>query len=236
MHRFYLPSPDIANSIIEIADKRIVHQMNKVLRMKMGKRFTIFDSTQKEWIIEILEINSKKIIGNIIELIKRRTEPKLEVHLYQAIPKKPALFELVIQKATEIGVAHIYPLITKRTEKHRLSKFNRMQMIATEATEQSRRLKIPAIHHPVNFEEVITTKKPAYLAFEYEEKTMLSKHIKAIHKQKEVHLFIGPEGGFEQAEIDLATKNQSQPFSLGSRILRTETAAIASLSMILLSQ
>lgn len=234
MHRFYLPSPDITSKVLEIKEHRILHQLNKVLRMKPGHKFALFDDQQNEWVVEILEINKRSLTANVLEAIKRNTEPKLEVHLYQALPKKTALFELVIQKATEIGVSHIYPLITKRTEKNRLSKFERMQLIAIEAAEQSRRLKIPIIHHPVNFDEAISAKSPSYIAFEYEEKTTLVHHLPKLKKQNEAHLFIGPEGGFEQQEIDLALKHKAQPFSLGPRILRTETAAIASLSLILL--
>ena len=169
MQRFYLPSPDIKQSVIEIQDSRIVFQATKVLRMITGSRFTVFDEKENEHLVEVLEINRRKILGNVIEKINRKTESDIEVSLYQAIPKKTALFELVIQKATEIGVSAIYPLVTERTEKHRLSKFERMQTIAIEASEQSRRTKVPLIRHPVNFEDIIPKLDHAYLAYEYEE-------------------------------------------------------------------
>jgi len=155
MHRFYLPSPDIKAKLITINDKRIIHQAERVLRMKQGSHLQIFDDKGREYVIEILEINRRKILGNVIESIKNKTESKLEVSLYQAIPKKPALFELIVQKATEIGVRHIYPLITERTEKRRLAKFERLHMIAIEATEQSGRLQVPTIHHPVALENIL---------------------------------------------------------------------------------
>lgn len=234
MHRFFIPSPDVNQGVIEITDNRILFQANKVLRMKPGKRFDVFDALGKEFEVEILKIDKRKIIGNIIEKIKNNTESEIEVHLYQAIPKKTTLFELVIQKATEIGASHIYPLITDRTEKHRISKFERMLTIAIEATEQSRRTKVPTIHHPVNFDEVVAKVKNAYVAYEYEDKKLLSDYLPKIKKSKKAHIFIGPEGGFDQKEIDFAIKKGVNLFTLGPRILRTETASIAAMSIVLL--
>ncbi len=234
MQRFYISSPDIKKGIIEIHDSRIVFQAVKVLRMRTGSQFSVFDEKGKEVLVEVLEIDRRKIIGNVMETIKRDTESKLDIHLYQAIPKKTALFEMIVQKATEIGVTHIYPLVTDRTEKKRLSKFERLQLIAIEAAEQSRRTKIPTIHHPVNFSDVVKKVKNAYLAYEYEEKKKLSDYLPVIKKNKEAHIFIGPEGGFEQKEIDLALKNNVKLFTFGPRILRTETASISALSIILL--
>ncbi|MBN2096820.1 16S rRNA (uracil(1498)-N(3))-methyltransferase [Candidatus Peregrinibacteria bacterium] len=235
MQRFYIPSPDIQKNIIDIREPRVVFQAGKVLRMRTGSKFSIFDGKGREVVVEVLEIDRRKIIGNVMEAVERNTEPKLDIHLYQAIPKKPALFEWVVQKATEIGVNHIYPLITDRTEKKRLSKFERLQMIAIEAAEQSRRTHIPALHHPVNFAEAIKKTKHAYLAYEYEDKKSLADYLPAIQTHKEAHIFIGPEGGFDQKEIDLAIKNKVDCFTFGPRILRTETAAIAALSIVLLS-
>jgi len=213
MQRFYIENPDIKAKVIEIHDHRIVFQALKVLRMKEGSRFTIFDDNEKEFMVEVLKINSRRILGNLIEEIKTKTEPEIEIHLYQAIPKKTALFELVVQKATEIGAAHIYPLLTNHTEKHRISKFDRLFKIAIEATEQSRRTKIPTIHHPVNFEDIVSTVKNCYIGYEYEEGNTLADYLPKIKKAKKAHLF-----------------------SFGPRILRTETASIAALSIVLLNK
>lgn len=235
MQRFYIPSPDIQKNIIEIHEPRVVYQCTKVLRMRAGGRFSVFDAKGKEFLVEILEINRRKIIGNVIETIKRNTESEIEVHLYQAIPKKTALFEMVVQKATEIGVSHIYPLVTERTEKHRMSKFDRLLTIAIESAEQSKRTKIPIIHHPVAFKNVIKKTKNAYLAYEYETKKHLGSYLADIKKKKDIHIFIGPEGGFSKQEIDLALSNGVKLFTFGPRILRTETAALSALSIILLN-
>jgi 16S rRNA (uracil1498-N3)-methyltransferase len=235
MHRFYIKSPDISKNVLDISDQRIIFQLTKVLRMKTGSRFNVFDESGRERAVEVLEINRHNALCNILEDVKRKTESEIEVNLYQAIPKKPALFELVIQKATEIGVSQIYPLITNRTENNRLSKFDRMQTIAIEATEQSRRTRIPVIHHSVAFNDVIEKIKNAYVAYEYEKSKNLSDYLPIIRKAKIANIFIGPEGGFEQKEIDFASENKASLFTFGPRILRTETAAISALSIILLS-
>lgn len=234
MHRFYIPSPDIKKNVIEITDPRIVFQLTKVLRIRQGSQFSVFGADEKEYLVEALEVSRHDILGNIVEEIPRETESDIETHLYQAIPKKPALFELVVQKATEIGVNHIYPLITDRTEKNRLTKFDRLLTIATEAVEQSRRTRIPLLHHPVSFSEVIPKIQNAYVAYEYEDHKMLSDYLPEIKKTKIAHIFIGPEGGFDQKEIDFAIDNKAKMFSFGPRILRTETASISALSIILL--
>lgn len=234
MQRFYIPLPDIKKDTIKIHEPRVVFQTNRVLRMHTGSRFNVFNEKGEEFLVEILEINRRKLTGNIIEKIKQNTEPKIGIHLYQAIPKKTALFELVVQKATEIGVSHIYPLVTKRTEKNSLSKFDRLLTIAMEAAEQSGRTKVPIIHPPVAFDQVITKTKNAYLAYEHEEKKTLGDYLSEIKKNRNAHLFIGPEGGFDQQEIDLALSNGVKMFTFGPRILRTETAALSALSIILL--
>ncbi|MBU0727053.1 RsmE family RNA methyltransferase [Patescibacteria group bacterium] len=168
MHRFYIPSPESKSGVIKITDHRIVHQVGKVLRMWKEDKFHIFDENGEELLVEILEIDKRKIVANVVEPVKHDVEPKIEVSLYQAIPKKPALFELIVQKATEIGVSKIFPLITERTEKRRLTKFERLFFIAMEAAEQSGRTQIPTIHHPVNYEEIIEKLSNAYIAYEYE--------------------------------------------------------------------
>ena len=233
MHRFYLQSPSIKNKVLIITDKRIVHQVSKVLRMWKEDKFHIFDEKGNEYLMEIVDINNRKILANVIEYIKNKTDPKIEVSLYQAIPKKPALFELIIQKATEIGATAIYPLITERTERRRLGKFERREKIAIEAAEQCGRLCVPAIHHAVNYDDVIKKLSNPYIAYEYEGKKFLSDY--NLHKTKELQIIIGPEGGFSEKEIELAEKAGVKPFTFGPRILRTETAAISALSLVLLN-
>lgn len=232
MHRFYLENPSISQNVVEIRDGRITFQMSKVLRMRTGDEFSFFGKDTKEYKAKVLEIDRKKVIASIVEPIQSKTESSLNISLFQAIPKKPALFELVVQKATELGVTAIFPLITERTEGRRMLKFERLMTIATEAAEQCGRVTVPTIHHPIKFSDVL--KKPnTYLAYELENTKNLQDFLPAIDKADEANIVIGPEGGLSNAEVAEAKKAKVPTFSLGKRILRTETAAITALGCLL---
>jgi 16S rRNA (uracil1498-N3)-methyltransferase len=236
MHRFHIPLPDISKKVLTITDRQLLHQLNKVLRMKPKDFFTVFNNKNDEWKVCILELDRKHCLGQVVEPLFRNTEPSIEVSLYQAIPKKPVLFELIIQKATELGVSSIYPLITERTEKRRLGKFERMTAIAREATEQSGRLKIPMIRHPVSLAMALEQVTNAYVAYEFEDKKFLSDYGQFLYESGTTQIIIGPEGGFTNAETDAMKKAHVRSFSLGPRILRLETAAVVTLGLLLSSR
>lgn len=235
MHRFYLPSLDFNRDYLQIFDHRIVHQTSKVLRMRTDDFFRLFDG-EREFHVQVAEINRRRLLVKKVQEVENKAESELKVSLYQAIPKKPALFELVVQKATEIGVSEIFPLVTQRTEKRRMSKFERLQLIALEATEQCGRLKIPEIRHPVNFDEVVGNLDNSFIAYEYEGTRYLSDYKKNLRAASTVQVIIGPEGGLTEGELELAKASSVKPFTFGPRILRTETAAIAALSLIMLNR
>ncbi|MCP5468873.1 MAG: 16S rRNA (uracil(1498)-N(3))-methyltransferase, partial [Deltaproteobacteria bacterium] len=199
-----------------------------------GNQFHVFNE-KEEWQVELETLEKRKATVKVINQIQNKCDPKQKVSLYQAIPKKQALFELVIQKATELGVHDIYPLVTERTESKRLHKMERLQMIAIEATEQCGGRHVPTIHPPVDFKKVIGILKKGFMAYEAEEEKYLSDYEKELSSSGEIQLLIGPEGGFSEKEVELAKKNNVKSFSMGKRILRTETAAMAGLSLILLS-
>ncbi len=236
MHRFHLSSLSARQEQLEIRDPRILHQAFKVLRMKPKDFFQAFNGEEGEFLFQIESISRKLLLARRLQPVENRSEAKLRVTLYQAIPKKPALFELIIQKATELGVEDIYPLITERTEKRRLSKFERLSAIAMEATEQSRRLLVPNIHHPITLEAAIPQLSHAYMGYEYEKECYLNAYGQALYSLPSLQLVIGPEGGFSQKEIGLAQEAGVKPFTMGPRILRMETAALSALSLILLDK
>ncbi len=233
MHRFYLPSPDVRENILTVREAHRLHQMSRVLRMKPGDLFSFFNDKGEEHSVRVLELKRDSLIAQVLEKLERQTESLVEVSLYQAIPKKTALFELIVQKATELGVHHLYPLVTERTEKRRLSKFERLVTIAVEATEQSNRLRVPVIHHPVSFESALEQARNGYLGYEFQEQIDLLDYGKSITETGAVQIFIGPEGGFSQKEVIKAKNAGVKLFTLGPRILRTETAAMASLAQLL---
>jgi len=233
MHRFYFPLLDASEKTLELTDPALVHQLNKVLRFKVREEFFLFNAHQQEARVVVEDIGKKKVRVKVAEVVKNHTEPRLKVTLIQAIPKKPALFELIVQKATEIGVHTIIPLITERTEGRRLPRPERLRAIATEATEQSRRLHLPTISQPITFEQALEYGPKVYMAYEYEEARFLLDHPPTpIH---DIFLLIGPEGGFSQKEVHAAREAKLNLFTFGPRILRMETAAISALSLLLLA-
>jgi len=233
MQRFYLPTLGFKGDVMSIDDSRVVHQCCKVLRMRPGDHFRLFDGAM-EFEVEVLEISKKVLLVKKNLLFQNEADPVLEVSLYQAIPKKPALFELIVQKATEIGVSEIFPLVTERTENRRLAKVERLALIAMEAAEQCGRLRVPTIHSPVIFNDAIHDARHAFMAAVSESQKTLQDFRADFEGEGPIQLFIGPEGGFSSGELTLAQSKAIQCFSLGNRILRTETAAMSSLSLMLL--
>jgi 16S rRNA (uracil1498-N3)-methyltransferase len=233
MHRFYLPTIRLEGNRLHITDPRIVFQATRVLRMKPGSQFSVFDDKGGEFEVAVQSLNPKAIVVEKGAEIHRATEPKLKVVLYQAVPKKQDLFELVLQKATELGVSEIVPLITKRTERQHMGKWDRMKTIIVEATEQSNRTHVPELQQPIEFEKAIGQSN-CCIAYESGKETPLFKILTEIRKADTVRLFIGPEGGFAPEEIEMALKKGAKTFGLGQTILRTETAAITAVSLVLL--
>ncbi|PIQ78039.1 hypothetical protein COV82_01965 [Candidatus Peregrinibacteria bacterium CG11_big_fil_rev_8_21_14_0_20_46_8] len=227
MQRFFLEPQNSGSDTVSIDDRETIEQMRRVLRMQPGAKFIALDNSGDEFVCELQEIG-KVAHAKIVERRKNTAEPDVELTLYQALPKKIALFEMVLQKATEIGVAKFVPLITRRTERGELPKRERMQKILKEAAEQSERGKIPELSEPVEFEDVI--KKDSIILAERSQGERLERAASGT----KIDLFVGPEGGFTQEELSLAQERGALFASLGPRILRTETAGIVASGILLL--
>lgn len=234
MHRFYLPSLAFKKDELIIRDARMVHQVGKVLRMKPGDCVRVFDG-ENEFEVALKVVKKKELVAEKKEEIQNTNEPKLKVSLYQAIPKKLALLELVVQKATELGVFEVYPLITERTEHRRPLRLDRLESIAMEASEQSERLHVPQIHSPVSFLEALKSVDHGLMAYARDDQKTFQEVLKKFEGTNDLQLFIGPEGGFSPEEVKAAKAADVECFGMGPRILRTETAAIVGLGGILIS-
>lgn len=232
MHNFFLNSDFFDETNVTIRDRKIAHQIKNVLRMEEGELFMALDNSGLEFLCMIKNMGQNEVEAKILERRNNDSEPRFEVIVYQALPQKMALFEMVVQKGTEIGASAFVPLITDRTERKNFSKPDRIFNIAKEAAEQSKRGKIPRILPPAHFRDSIT-----------EESVILhcdgmfpvfSSAVPEIKNRSGCNIFIGPEGGFSPEEIALSQEKKAKIFSLGPRILRTETAAISALSLLLL--
>lgn len=236
-NRFYIPDLKTSSDKIRLTDKKTVHQITRVLRLKIGDTFFVF-SQGEDVEVKILNIQENNIEGSIINKKKKQTESNINITLYQALLKKDN-FEWVVQKATELGVKKIVPLVTEHTIIREISKNKqaRYEKIAIEATEQCGGIKPPEITNPLEYnvttQEISKKEGVKIIPWEGEKYNKISE---AINKQNiEYHIIIGPEGGFSPEEIEFAKKNNITTVSLGQRILRAETAAIATISLILLN-
>lgn len=228
---------------IVISNYEVINQIKNVFRYQKGKEVLLLDNLGNEALVEIRKINSEEIIFEIKKVQKNENMPKNKVALYSSILKKEN-FELVVQKATEVGVSEIYPLLSARTVKQNV-KENRLLKIIKEASEQSERGTIPILHETINFKNAIKNidKKELNIMFDHsgeplstwtsntqtEKINPVKSCCTGIHKDElfnRVNIFIGPEGGWAEEEIVLAKESDLKIVSLGKLNLRGETASI----------
>ena len=224
IHRF-ITTYQKTNNILKITDTDLIHQINDVLKMRINEDCIVIGEDQIEIIGTIKNIKPKYIELNIKEkIISKNNLPADEskfVTLYMAILKKEN-FEMVLQKASEIGINKIVPMITNRTVKTGLN-YERLQKIAREASELCGRNTVIEIADITNFSDAIKND---------ESKTKILFNItgEKIENQKldnkSLSIYIGPEGGFTENEINLAKENKIEIKNLGQLTLRGETAAI----------
>lgn len=240
MPKFFVEPSKISNGIITI-DTEDVNHITRVLRMKICDKITICDSMGYDYTAEIFEINKSSVLCKELDKTKSDTEPNLKVILFQGIPKGSKM-EYIIQKTTELGIFRIVPVSMSRcvskieNKKDGDKKRERWQKISESASKQSGRGIVPEISAPVTFEEAIHELSKCDVVFapyECEQNNSIKNVIKGVSGNKNVGFIIGPEGGFAPEEIDRLTKLGVPPVTLGKRILRTETAGEAVLSMLM---
>ena len=235
MHRFFLLPECITEDQIRFpAD--ISHQITRVLRLKSENQVTVLDNLGSEFLVNLVAINAKQCLGRIIQKKQVENELKTKLNLFIALTQREK-FEFILQKCTEIGVDSITPIISIRSLVNSAAnwtgKKERWDRILKEAAEQSGRGHIPVLLEPVDFKAAINSHSPVKLIAWEEEKQKNLKRILEGCAADQVALLIGPEGGFEEAEIEMAKEAGWLPFSLGKRILRMETAAIVASALIL---
>ena len=239
MHRFFVKKQSILKDRIIISGEDVQH-ISKVLRLKCGDRIVLCDGEGTDYIAAI-ESMAKDLIGAIIlEKEASKSEPDINVVLYQGIPKSTKM-DIIIQKCTEMGIKRIVPVFMARTvvrlesEKDEMKKAERWVKIAEEAAKQSGRGIIPVIDMPVTLDQALRSASGLDLVIiPYELETSLPvKEVLSKNKAGSIGFFIGPEGGFEPVEVEKAKEMGAVPVTLGRRILRTETAGIAVLTSIM---
>ena len=240
MYHFYVEPEAVTKDTVRITGGDVNHIKN-VLRMHPQDEIIVLDGAGMEYRCKI-EIISEEVITRVLEAKKTEAELSVRLLLFQGLPKKDKM-ELIIQKAVELGVSEIIPVLTKRTvvkledKKKEQKKLERWQAIAEAAAKQSGRGSIPKVREAVKFTEAVkmaAALDEALIPYELAEGMEEARErVRGLHDKKTVGIFIGPEGGFEEDEIALATKAGIHPITLGKRILRTETAGLCILSVIM---
>ncbi len=236
MGKFFVPRENISDNKLIINSEDVNH-ISKVLRFGIGDKITCCDGMGNDYEVQICTLDKREIICNILSSKKAETEAGLFVTLIQGIPKGSKM-DYIIQKTTELGVKRIIPCEMNRcvAKIDGDKKIERWQKIAVEAAKQSGRGMVPEVTSPVSFTGALNILKEADICFapyECEEESYLKPLLTSGAIPKTVTYIIGPEGGFDPTEVEKLANEKIPTVSLGKRILRTETAGEAVLSMVM---
>lgn len=230
MQHFILPHPLEADKV-RIFDRLTLQQMTKVLRFRKGDKCVLMDGKGTKAKATIEELHSKVAVLHVTDRMVAEP-PTRRLRLYCALSKKPATFEFILQKATELRATDLIPLITKRCQVQFLKKQERLQLIIKEATEQCENPFMPVLHEPVELESLLENLPSGKLlagdpwTFDAQLKNI------SLKPDEDINLIIGPEGGLTPEELEAIRKAGGTLFQLGESVLRMETAALASLAVI----
>lgn len=251
MHRFYVQDIIDSDKIVSITGSDVNHIVN-VLRLSVGDSIVVSDGSSRDYTCKISSIDktSQEVIADIIDINDSFAELPADIYLFQGVPKGDKL-EFIVQKNIELGVHSIVPVMMERTivkldDKKKAKKIERYNGIAEAAAKQSRRGIIPEVMPFMSFKESIdmVQKEMDFILVPYESAEgmefshkVINDIIAEVHdnnseKKLNIAIFIGPEGGFANSEIDMLKSCGSKIFSLGHRILRTETAGMMVMSIL----
>ena len=238
MYHFFVEEKQVNGENAYISGSDVNHIVN-VLRMKIGEELLISVKGDWDYLCKIEEIENDRVNLKVLESMEQRELP-IKLTLLQGIPKSDKL-EMIIQKAIELGVSEIIPVKTNRVvvkidEKKTQAKVNRWNVIAESAAKQSKRSIIPKVLKPQTIDnalEIVKDYGVKLLPYENADGIKKTKDIlNSLDSKNNIAVFIGPEGGFEEAEVKKSTDSGFEVITLGKRILRTETAGLALLSNI----
>ena len=240
MYHFFVRPEQIGTDSIQVTGSDVNHIKN-VLRMKVGEQVLISNSIDRDYHCRIVEITQDQVVSEILSVKEEGTELPAKLYLFQGLPKNDKM-ELIIQKAVELGVYQIIPVATRRAVvkldgKKEEAKVKRWNMIAESAAKQSKRIIIPEVTRVMTLKEAMNYAGAFdvnLIPFEHAEGMAgTRRELERVKPGMQVGIFIGPEGGFDDSEIELAAGRDIRPVTLGKRILRTETAGFTILSVLM---
>jgi len=240
MHRFFVNNESLCGTQVVLTG-RLAHQIRNVLRLKSGDHVIVLDNVGCEYTVILTKVTRQEVVGEMIYKQRAQGEPRTQITLYQSLLAREK-FEWVLQKCTEVGVTDFVPMVTERSIIRRPDaitprKLTRWRDIVTEAAEQSGRGRIPKLDAPVNFVDAVSrlVNFDRCLIGTLGTAGRSIKEVLQFGKTEpvDIALFVGPEGGFTNQEVQQACANGANPISLGRRILRTETSAVVASAIIL---
>lgn len=245
MPKFFLESDNPENGYFKndtavILGKDAIH-ISKVLRVKPGEKLTVCDCIGNDYFCEVIEARQSSVTLKIIERKPSLSEPSVAVTLFQGLPKGDKM-DFIVQKSVELGVVQITPVLTMRSvskpdTKTLLKKTERWNRIAAEAAKQSGRSILPKVQPAVDFKtavKLLAQNDKSAILYEQNGGTMGSL-LANCKNVRTFGIFVGPEGGFDETEVSFAYENGIMSVGMGPRILRTETAPLCALSVIMYS-
>lgn len=238
LQRFFLPTTwEGVGSTVDLTP--LHHQLTRVLRAQPGMKLVLLDGRGRACLAEVVWIDRRSAAGQVTALLPAPPEPSVQVTLYQCALKGEKL-EWVWQKGTELGVTRFVPVVSRRTVVRPVAalakKQDRWSSILREAAEQAQRGIVPTLLPPVTFDEAIEMADGLRLlpwegAADRAGLGAVLAH--ATPAPRQISLLIGPEGGLDSGEVEAAAERGWQVVSLGARILRAETAALAALTLVM---
>lgn len=232
-HRFFIRKEQIRKETVFLSGDQ-ARQINQVLRLRPGDFISVLNNEGWEFEVELQTIRRDQVIGQVLRSWPVTSEPGIRLTLFQSHLKQDK-FEWVLQKGTELGVASFVPVVTERSVIRQTTikqnKLTRWQRIIGEAAEQSGRGLLPRLEKTVDFDAALQAaqaSQAAMIPWTGEKENRIADVLARSTSQplRSIALFLGPEGGFSEAEIEAAQAAGITPITLGPRILRAETAAI----------
>lgn len=242
MHKFFTPKELINGDVAKIIGDDVKH-IYKVLRISEGEKVTLNNCEGIEYLGRVKSVSKQEVLIDILEELESNNESDVNIYLFQGLPKSQKM-DLIVQKGTELGITEFIPTITHRVDvklKGEFKKLDRLNRIALEAAKQSKRSIIPKVLEPIEFDEVLEKINSLdLLIVPYENannfgiKTLINELRKEnnIDNIENIGIFVGPEGGIEEDEIERLKDKGAYIVTLGKRILRTETAGFVATSLI----
>ena len=240
MYHFFVERSQIHPESVTITGPDVNHIKN-VLRMKPGEQVLISNGEDRDYLCRLTEISADAVEAEILEEREETTELPAKIWLFQGLPKSDKM-ELIIQKAVELGACEIIPVATRRSvvkldKKKEENKVRRWNAIAESAAKQSGRMQIPEVKGVMTLSEAFSYSEGFdinLIPYELEEGMEKTREILGrIKPGMRAGIYIGPEGGFDREEVEAAVEKGIHPITLGRRILRTETAGMAALSILM---